>query len=75
MNELLEEFNVSTHQYQNNARLRFNRYMAKNPMPLTVHARGVGIAHNSLLKFLRGQLVTNMVMFKIDNYLNDNEVK
>ncbi len=73
MNEVLEEFSASSPQYQSDVRIRLNKYMAKNPLPLTVHARGAGVSHNSLYKLLRGDLVTNMVVFKIDNYINGDE--
>lgn len=73
MNEVLDDLNPSSSAYQSNSRLRLNKLMAKKLLPLVVHARAIGISHRSLMKFVNGERVSNLVMFKIDNYIEDNQ--
>ena len=73
MNEVLDDLNPASAQYQANTRLLLNKLMAKKLLPLVVHAKSIGISNNSLSKFLRGVKVANLVVFKIDNYIEDNK--
>ena len=75
MNEVLQDLTVLSRQYQSDCLLRFKQYMPKHPLTLTVHARGIGISFNTLMKFLKGMSVTDVVIYKIDNYMNDSEIK
>ncbi len=73
MNKIYNKFDdVLTEQYQDEVRLKLARLMKDRPMSVAIYAGGIGVASNSLAKFLRGHVVSYVVITKITNYIEDN---
>ena len=76
MNELLTDFvfkDVTTPEYQLTTRIEFDKLLAKLPLTMTVHSKGIGISALTLRKFLGGQIVSYVIIRKIDRYIEDNK--
>ncbi len=70
MNELLTDFeDMLTKEYQDKTRTNLNQIMSKNPRSLREYAESMDIAVNSLIKFLKGNVMSYVVIMKIDNFI------